>query len=241
MTGVERMPTESVSRDWLWLLAVAIVTVVLWQIPAGQYALYPFTLLGTWFHEMGHGITAMLLGGNFQQLQIFPNGSGIATHSGDVLFGPLGQAIVAAGGPMGPPIAGALFLLASRKPRRARFSLAVFGIALILSVIVWVRTPVGAIVILIIGALLLLFSLQQSDRTQKILIQILGVQACISTFRDFNYLFTSGGTINGQQFASDTLVIARYLILPHWFWGILIALFSIYILVKSLHIAYRQP
>lgn len=233
------MDSHASSRDWIWLLVVAIGTVALWQIPGGQYVLYPFTLLGTWFHEMGHGVTAILLGADFQRLEIFPSGSGIATHSGNVLFGPLGQALVAAGGPMGPPLAGAFFIFASRKPRRARFGLAAFGLALILSAIVWIRTPFGAMVIFIMGALLFLFSLRESHYTQKIVLQILGVQACISTFRDFNYLFAAGGIINGQQFPSDTLVISRYLMLPHWLWGIVIALFSIYILVKSLHIAYR--
>ncbi|MCX7595352.1 MAG: M50 family metallopeptidase, partial [Fischerella sp.] len=64
-----------------WLIVAAIVTIGLWQLPAGNYILYPFSILATWFHEMGHGLMALLLGGNFQQLQIFPDGSGVATYS----------------------------------------------------------------------------------------------------------------------------------------------------------------
>ena len=29
-------------------------------VPYGGYLLYPFTLLSTWVHEMGHGVTALL-------------------------------------------------------------------------------------------------------------------------------------------------------------------------------------
>ncbi|MCA9741873.1 M50 family metallopeptidase [candidate division KSB1 bacterium] len=226
-------------KDWMWLALFAALTVVLWQLPFGRYVLYPFTILSTWFHEMGHGLTAMLLGANFQSLQIYSNGSGIATHSGDVLFGSLGQALVAAGGPMGPPIAGSTFIFASRQHKWARYGLATFGIVLILSAVIWIRTLFGVSIILLFGLIIVLFSWQFSVRTHVFAIQFLGVQACISTFRDFNYLFSAGGMIEGKQFASDTAVIAQRLLLPYWFWGILIAVFSIYILVKSLQLAYK--
>lgn len=50
--AIERM-------GFTWLMAAALVTVVLWQIPQGDYILYPFTILATWFHEMGHGLAAI--------------------------------------------------------------------------------------------------------------------------------------------------------------------------------------
>ena len=45
------------------LFGLALVSVMLWQTTLGMLVLYPFTILATWFHEMGHGIAAMLLGG----------------------------------------------------------------------------------------------------------------------------------------------------------------------------------
>ncbi|PKL76350.1 MAG: peptidase M50, partial [Candidatus Melainabacteria bacterium HGW-Melainabacteria-1] len=42
-----------------WLIVAAMITVMLWQMPFGGLALYPFTILATWFHEMGHGLSAM--------------------------------------------------------------------------------------------------------------------------------------------------------------------------------------
>jgi hypothetical protein len=234
------IPLKARSKDWIWLTSIAVLTVLLWQFPAGRYILYPFTILGTWFHEMGHGLTAMLLGAKFQSLQIFPNGSGIATHTGEVILGRFGQALVAAGGPMGPPIAGAVFIFSSRNLTSAKYGLVIFGLTLIASAVAWIQFSFGMMIILLVGAIVFLLSLQKPGHTQIFTIQFLGVQACISTFRDFNYLFTSGGLIAGQRFASDTSVIAQNLLLPFWFWGILIAGFSIYILTKSLRRIYRQ-
>ena len=114
---------ESISNNTVekmglsWLIIAAIATVVLWQFPWGNYILYPFTILATWFHEMAHGLAAIILGGNFQKLVLYPNGSGVAqyTSTGSLFLGPIGRALVAAAGLMGPPIAGGLFIVASRK------------------------------------------------------------------------------------------------------------------------------
>ncbi|XDE62872.1 M50 family metallopeptidase [Arthrospira platensis BEA 1257B] len=75
----------------LGLVVAAIATIILWQFYWGNYVLYPFSILATWFHEMGHGLTAILLGGNFHKLLLFPNGSGLAYNSGN--FGSLDQSI----------------------------------------------------------------------------------------------------------------------------------------------------
>ena len=42
------------------LAAIAVASIALRQAALGSLLLYPFTILATWFHEMGHGIAAML-------------------------------------------------------------------------------------------------------------------------------------------------------------------------------------
>ncbi|MFM8007422.1 MAG: M50 family metallopeptidase, partial [Dolichospermum sp.] len=106
-------PTEVEKMGLTWLVAAGIVTAFLWQIPIGNYILYPFSILATWFHEMGHGLMALILGGQFQKLEIFGNGSGVAHYTLSNRWGYLGIGLVAAAGPMGPPLAGAGLILAS--------------------------------------------------------------------------------------------------------------------------------
>ena len=60
------------------LMGIALASVMLWQTTFGSLLLYPFTILATWFHEMGHGIAAMLTGSQFEGLLIFSDGSGVA-------------------------------------------------------------------------------------------------------------------------------------------------------------------
>ena len=105
----------AIQREQSYILAFAVLTIIAWQTEIGTLALMPFTLLATWFHEMAHGLTAMLLGAEFERLVIFGNGSGFAEYSGS-MWG-IGQAIVAAAGLLGPSIAGCLMIIASRSRR----------------------------------------------------------------------------------------------------------------------------
>ncbi|GJD21569.1 hypothetical protein RIVM261_065250 [Rivularia sp. IAM M-261] len=219
-----------------WLIAAAIATSVLWQIPGGDYILYPFTILATWFHEMAHGLTAALLGGNFEQLQIFSNGSGVATFSFPSSWDPIRRALVAAAGPMGPPIAGAALIIASRSFKTASLSLKILGISLLISTLIWVRSPFGFILIPLLGVTILAVGLKASRWVQGFAVQFLGVQACISTYHQLDYLFSYTA---GPLGLSDTAQIQQQLLLPYWVWGAFMAVASLIILIQSLRVAYR--
>ena len=128
----------------LGLIAAAALTVALWQLPGGNYILYPFTILATWFHEMAHGLMALFLGGSFTKLLVFSNGSGAAYYSGPLLLGSMGKVLVAAAGPMGPPVAGAALILTSRSLKAASLSLKLLGGFLLISAAVWVRSSLDS-------------------------------------------------------------------------------------------------
>ncbi|MGJ5673378.1 MAG: M50 family metallopeptidase [Nostochopsis sp.] len=231
-------PSEVERMGLTWLITAAIATIILWQVPAGEYILYPFTILATWFHEMSHGLMALVLGGNFQQLMIFSNGSGVAyySYSGSLLLGSLGRALVAAAGPMGPPIAGAALILASRSFKTASWSLKILGGFLLLSTAIWVRSLFGLVVIPLLGLVILGFGLKATRWMQGFAVQFLGVQACVSTYHQLDYLFSYSA---GPLGISDTAQMQQQLLLPYWFWGALMAIASLIILVQSLRLAYR--
>ncbi len=222
------------SMGLILLVGIAIFTGIMWQSPSGKIILYPLTLLSTWYHEMAHGLMAVLLGANFKKLEIFANGSGLARYEyrGSLFLGAIGKVLVSAAGPMGPPIIGAGFILASRSWQTSQRLLIILGSFMLVSVLIWVRTGIGILLISLLGLIILGIGLEASPQIKIFAIQFLGVQACISTFRDFDYVFRY---YNGY---SDTAQIAKVLILPHWFWGILITISSLFLLIQSLRIAY---
>jgi hypothetical protein len=220
-----------------WFLGAAALTVALWHVPMGNYVLYPFTILATWFHEMAHGLAAVALGGGFAKLEVFQDGSGLASYTGPLWFGRLGNAVVAAAGPLGPPIAGACLILSSRKVKAASIALKTLGIVMLISTLVWVRSIFGIIAIPLIGLGTLAVAYKGSERARAFTVQFMGVQACISTYRQVDYLFTYSA---GPLGVSDTGRMQQALLLPYWVWGALLTAASALILFVSLRAAYRK-
>ena len=199
------------------LAAIAVASVALWQTYLGSLVLYPFTLLATWFHEMGHGIAAVVTGNDFDRLVIYADGSGYASmQTGG---GRLTSAFIAASGPMGPAIAGALLILASRTEKTSRIALQILAWAIIISTVIWVRSLAGWIALPLIATAIVALERLGTKKVHQLAVQVLGVQACISVWQSLDYLFSPGGFIGGQVARSDTGAIADVLLLPYWFWG----------------------
>src|SRR3954470_24116268 len=183
-------------KERLALLAgIALASIVLWQTSVGSLLLYPFTILATWFHEMGHGIAAMLTGRAFERLLIYADGSGVALSLRPADGYRLTDALVAASGPLGPAIAGAALILASRSPAATRYALAALGAALIASTLIWVRSPTGWLVLPALGMTIAALALRGSPPWRHFVLQLIGVQAAISAWQQFDYLFSPSGSV----------------------------------------------
>ena len=221
------------------LIIISIATLILWNVPFGSYILYPFSILGTWFHEMGHGLTASILGGEFVKLEIYPNGSGIAFNRLPAENN-LIRALVSAGGLLGPPIIGSLFILSGKNSKVSKVVLMLFVASLIISVVIWVRTLIGVSMVLVIAGIVALILWKGNDWWTQFLTQLLGTQAVLSTYRQLDYLYTKEVVIDGKPMLSDTGQIAVQLLLPYWFWGTVIALISFFLIYKSLRITYAK-
>ncbi|QUL37055.1 M50 family metallopeptidase [Erythrobacter sp. JK5] len=222
------------------LLIAVVVVLALPALPFGTYLIYPFVILTTWFHEMGHGISALLVGQDFQRLLIYANGSGVAESLVDTDASRLTQAAIAAGGPLAPCIAGAGLILASAHRKLWRGTLVALAGVIFASVIVYVRSEVGIAVLPLVGALLVLIAWKAPDGFARFSLQFLGVLAAMSMLRDFNYLFTEQAVINGRRILSDTGQIEASLFLPHWFWAGAIIAASALMIGLSLKYALRD-
>lgn len=213
---------EAVGR----LVLAGLVVVMLPSLPFGAFLIYPFAILTTWFHEMGHGLTALATGQQFEQLMIFASGSGVAQSqvAGDASRFTL--AAIAAGGPLAPSLMGALLILASAHSKLWRPVLWLSAAAIMLSVAIWVRSPVGYAMLPLVAAMIALVAWRGSPGFARFTLQFLGVLGAMSMLRDWRYLFTENAVIEGQAILSDTGQIAAVLGLPHWFWAGVILLAS---------------
>ena len=214
------------------LIGATALTLALYFVPHAYLLAWPLILISTVVHELGHGLTALLMGGRFVALYVWPDASGRALYVGD--FGRIRHAVVAAGGLLGPSLLASALFAAGRHPLSAKRALGVAALVLLAVELIWVRNLFGA---LFVGVLVVIFGLL-ARRAAPLLAQIsvvfLAVQLALSVFSRSDYLFMRTAVTAGGVGPSDTGQIAEALYLPYWFWGGLIALASLLLLWHGL-------
>jgi hypothetical protein len=215
-----------------------IVTAVLYGVPFGRTLAWPLVLLSTLAHELGHGLTALFLGGHFESLVLYQDASGAALWRGD--FGRPATAAVAAAGLIGPAVAAFLFLaLGGRRPHDARLLLGLLGASLLLVTLLFAGNGFGAAFITIVGAAFLLIALRAPAIAQTVVV-LLAVQLALSVFSRSDYLFTRTALTALGPMPSDVSVMANALFLPYWFWGGLCGVVSLLLLYAGARIFFRR-
>jgi hypothetical protein len=220
-------------------IAAALVFIIESWVPMGHQILYPLTLFTTWVHEMGHGLTALVMGGQFTELVIRGDASGYAMAGASSGWP---DALVSAGGLLAPPILGSIILATVHGPRRARILLSFLAVALVASIAVYVRSAVGVIAMSAVAALLgyvALIGFRKNPHRRVIVAQVLGVMLALDTvFRMVGYALSSEAR-KGE--ASDAQHIATNLGGSYWMWGLAIIVIPIALLAFSLWWAWRRP
>ncbi len=219
------------------LVLAGAILLVLPLLPLGNFVLYPFMILSTWFHEMGHGLAAIMVGNDFERLILYPDGSGVAESYGPIRASRFDNALISAAGPIGPAVIGSLLILASAHPRAWRPALYSLAGAIAVSTLVWVDGMTGWIVLPLIALLLVAIAAKAPPWAERFTLQFLGLQAALSMFAQWDYLLVEQANIGGEIILSDTGQIERALFLPHWVWAGAIIAFAALMIGASLRYA----
>lgn len=206
-----------IARARLVLGVSIVVTAFLYLVPYGRTLAYPLMLLSTLAHELGHGVTALLVGGSFERFVMWPDGSGMAVWSGEPSR--LRAAAVAAGGLVGPAVAAALAFTFGRTARGARHTLTAVAVILAVALLLVVRNLFGGVFVIILLAACLATARKASDEIAQLVLVFLAVQLALSVFSRGDYLFTPVAETASGFMPSDVGQIAAALFLPYWFWG----------------------
>src|SRR5512138_1416957 len=121
-----RVPASPRRQAALVLVGSVAITLAMFLIPSPQntwWLLAPFRWLHIYVHEFGHGVAALIAGGQFDTFEMYTY-SGLA-HTRT--SGSLAEAFVCAGGLCGPAIVGGAVLAIGRNARLARYALGAFG------------------------------------------------------------------------------------------------------------------
>lgn len=214
------------------------LTAALYLVPFGFWVAYPLTLFSTLVHELGHGLTALATGGRFDELSIYANASGVA-HSASGA-GKVGQALVAAGGLVGPAILAAIGFLASGRERGARAFLLVLAVGLGVALAMFVRNPFGVVFTSLVVLALGFVAIRGSEGGRQIAAVFLSVQLALSVFSRGDYLFKESAETGAGILPSDVANMALALGGPYWAWGLACGAFSVLVLWGGVSLFLRR-
>jgi hypothetical protein len=208
---VDAVPrTSTRSTTWLWV-AVA-VSLVVSLTPWAATLLYPFRLFTTWIHEVGHALATVVVGGSVSSITIRPDGSGLTLSL--VPAGRMAHGAVASAGYLGAALVGCLLIAATRVERRANALLGGVGAFMLVTLLVWIRNPFGAAVVLAWAAALLVLARRGLGGVAQFLVGLLAIQVALNAVFDIRVLYLVEG-------ASDAATMARLFVMPAWVWATL--------------------
>jgi len=235
--------TVDSAREHKYLLGALLVTFVLSNVPYGYVLLYPFKIFATWVHESCHALVMLSTGAGVDQLQIFPDTSGLAMPARGVTAA--AQVAISSAGYMGTAAFGALFLILGRTERGARWVLALLGGLMGVSAAAMVRNAFGLAATLG-GAVLLVATARFAGETvATFLLNFLAAQSCINAVLDIRVLYGSELFVDGQPRAqSDADSVAALVGGPPALWATLWLLWSFalfFLALRFLRVSAKVP
>ena len=230
--------TNGVRNGPIALVVSILFTLVMYYGPTPDFIYRPLILLSTLAHELGHGLTAALIGAEFDSFQMYKDGSGVAIWRGSV--GNIGRAVISAGGLIGPAVVAGILFAAARRPRSAKLMLWFFSAALTILLILVVRNLFGIVFVAAVSFVTAIVATKASEGFCQWYCSFIGAQLGLSVFSRSDYLFTDVAQTELGPMPSDVAQMAEALILPYWFWGGFCGLLSIGILLFGLIVAFRE-
>ncbi|WOH37881.1 M50 family metallopeptidase [Thalassotalea fonticola] len=184
----------------------------------------PFNWLESFFHELSHGLAALITGGKILQIELFPNGAGLCTTQGGIAF------IIAFSGYAGAVAWGVLiYKIADLKSSISRYFSLFMVVLLALSCLLWARDLLTLVIILILIATFALSIKISHFHFLPVILKIFALMVLLNSLSSPLYLIDGRGIGDGSALAKLTFI-------PEIVWILVwtaIGIYAIYRLAKK--------
>lgn len=213
-------PQTDYREAWL-LTGLVVVIAILWDTPV----VYPLRLLVVFFHEMAHGLAAVLTGGGIERIELVAGEGGLCITRGGSRFWTL------TAGYLGSLVVGGVLLLVAARTRADRSVLAGLGVVLLLVTLLYVRPLLsfGFLFGTAAAATCLLVAAKLSERLNDIVLRVIGLTSCLYAPLDIK-----SDVLDRPELMSDAAMLADYTGLPTVLWGVIWIVIAVYVSLRFL-------
>jgi len=212
----------------LWLLAgIAIVSIPV----VGVY----FRVLSTLFHEIGHGLMALIMGGGVRKIELSASTAGLATTTSRNWFSRV--MILLAGYPFASMMAAlsALILSSYGTSKLLLF----IGLIAIISMVIWVRNIFGLIWIAAFSGITIFAYINADSKFSFLYAMFIVVILSIESVRSAVVILTL--SFKSKKDAGDARDLAMITKIPTLFWGFLFFLQSLFFFIVAMYLFWQMP
>lgn len=215
--------------DWLevaGLLLLSGILIYFWD----TLVLYPFKMLVVVFHEVSHGLAAILTGGELLRIELDPRQGGLAWTRGGWRF------VVISAGYLGSLLFGGIILFLSGRSKNYNLLISVCGVLMILLGLYFVR-PIfsfGFAYTIGIGLLFLLSGRYFLQVVNGYIVKMIGLVSCLYVIPDIK------SDVIDRAITSDATLLADLTGIPAIIWGGLWIIISMILLIIFIPIACRK-
>ncbi|MFC1960038.1 M50 family metallopeptidase [Chloroflexota bacterium] len=227
-------------RRSLGLAIIAFVLVLLiWQISQLSVVLIPFRYFVTTIHELGHGLTALISGGQFIKYEVYPSGAGVATTAGGTRW------LVTSAGYVFTAFFGAVLLFLVNRTRYTKAIAMGLGIGFAVVTVIFARNPTALGAGILTAGGLMLLGWKGPVWLVTLILNILAFLTALNALLDIWGLLNSLNTnvvLRLGNVPNDAYAMAQHIpILPAAGWALLWLLLALGLLGLSVYFTFWRP
>lgn len=189
------------------LLAIVVAIMFLWS----TWLVYPLKILVVFFHELSHGLMAVLTGGSIQEIRVVAAEGGHCITRGGSVF------LTLSAGYLGSLVCGGIILVLATRTRYDQTVAMSVGAIIVLVTLVFVR-PVasfGFLFGLVSGASMIAAGHYLPEQVNDYLLKVVGLTSCLYAVLDIK-----SDILDRPKLPSDARMLAQLTGLPTLFWGL---------------------
>ncbi len=201
----------TVTGEWREFVVLAGLLVAVWLL-WHTWLVYPLKLLVVFFHELSHGLAAILTGGSIERIEMVAEEGGLCVTRGGSRF------LTLTAGYLGSLLWGGTILLIAARTRLDQIVQALLGLLLLATALIWVRPLLsfGFGFALLAGVALTAAGLWLPGAVNDLLLKLIGLTSVLYALLDIG----SDILARPGNLESDAAQLARLTGVPTLVWGV---------------------
>lgn len=211
-------------------LVLAVIALFCWHFPL----LLPVKLLTVFFHELSHGLAAILTGGSIVSIGLNLNQGGICYSTGGWRF------ITASAGYLGSLLWGCGLLLASMKRGINRSLTEAIGVLLLIAAALWMRDFQSLAISIITGLGLIYIAAKLNEKYCTVILRFISLVSCFYVVWDIKDDLIDRIIPGSDAYAISKMIFPQFMVgAGSYIVGIIWLAIAVYVLWKTFKIAFK--